>query len=116
MTVRTATADAGKKLYNDSLKGQEWFDTNTFPEARIRLTHFRETETDYTADASISLKTELVTVPLDFTLEIDGDTAMLNGTAVMNRKAFDLGQDSDPAGNWVGEDVTVTVTGTATRK
>ena len=116
VTVRTATADAGKKLYNDSLKGQEWFDTNTFPEARIRLTNFRETETGYTADASISLKTELVTVPLDFTLDIDGDTAMLNGTAVMNRKAFDLGQDSDPAGNWVGEDVTVTVTGTATRK
>lgn len=116
VTVRTASADAGKKLYNDSLKGPEWFDTNTFPEARVRLTNFRETDTGYTADARISLKTELVTVPLDFTLEIDGDTARLNGTTVMNRKAFDLGQDSDPAATWVGEDVTVTVTGTATRK
>lgn len=115
VTVRTATADAGKKLYNDSLKGQEWFDTNTFPEARIRLDNFRETDTGYTADATISLKTELVTVPLDFTLDIDGDIATLNATTVMNRKAFDLGQASDPAGTWVGEDVTVTVTGTASR-
>jgi cytochrome b561/polyisoprenoid-binding protein YceI len=116
VTVRTATADAGKKLYNDSLKSAEWFDTNTFPEARIRLTNFRETEEHYTADAAIMLKSGLVTVPLDFTLEIDGGTATLNGTAVMNRKAFDLGQDSDPAGTWVGDDITVTVSGSATRK
>ena len=32
------------------------------------------------------------------------------------RKALDLGQSSDPSGSWVGQDITVTVTGTATRK
>ena len=58
----------------------------------------------------------MVTVPLDFTLEIDGDTAMLAGKAVMSRKAFNLGQDSDPSGSWVGDEITISVTGTATRK
>ena len=114
--VETATADAGKKLYNDSLKGPEWFDTNTFPTARIRLTDFEETGEGYTADAVITLKTELVTIPLSFTLDIEGDTARLDASAVMSRKAFNLGQASDPAATWVGEDITVTVTGTATRK
>ena len=55
-------------------------------------------------------------MPLDFTLEIDGDTAMLAGKAVMSRKAFNLGQDSDPSGSWVGDEITISVTGTATRK
>jgi cytochrome b561 len=116
VTVRTATADAGKKLYNDSLKGPEWFDTTTYPDAQISLSNFSETDTGYSADAAISLKSELVTVPLDFTLEIDGDTAMLAGKAVMSRKAFNLGQDSDPSGSWVGDEITISVTGTATRK
>ncbi|KCZ64100.1 hypothetical protein L53_06265 [Hyphomonas sp. L-53-1-40] len=116
VTVRTATADAGKKLYNDSLKGPEWFDTTTYPDAKISLSNFSKTDTGYNADAAISLKSELVTVPLDFSLEIDGDTAMLAGKAVMSRKAFNLGQDSDPSGSWVGDEITISVTGTATRK
>ena len=116
VTVQTATADAGKKLYNDSLKGPEWFDTTTYPDAQISLSNFSETDTGYSADAAISLKSELITVPLDFTLEIDGDTAMLAGKAVMSRKAFNLGQDSDPSGSWVGDEITISVTGTATRK
>lgn len=116
VTVRTATADVGKKLYNDSLKGPEWFDTTTYPDAQISLRNFSETDTGYSADAAISLKSELVTVPLDFSLEIDGDTAMLAGKAVMSRKAFNLGQDSDPSGSWVGDEITISVTGTATRK
>ncbi|KCZ51516.1 cytochrome b/b6 domain-containing protein [Hyphomonas pacifica] len=116
VTVRTASADAGKKLYNDSLKGAEWFDTNAHPDANIHLTNFRETADGYVADAEISIKSITQTVPLNFTLQIDGDTATLDGSAVLNRKALDLGQSSDPSGSWVGQDITVTVTGTATRK
>ena len=114
--VETATADAGKKLYNDSLKGPEWFDTNTFPTARIRLSNFQETGDGYQADAVITLKTKPITIPLTFTLDVEGDTARLDASAVMSRTAFNLGQASDPAATWVGEEVTVTVTGTATRK
>lgn len=114
--VETATADAGKKLYNDSLKGPEWFDTNTFPTARIRLSNFQETAEGYQADAVITLKTKPITIPLTFTLVIEGDTARLDASAVMSRTPFNLGQASDPAATWVGEEITVTVTGTATRK
>lgn len=116
VTITTASADAGKKLYNDSLKGPEWFDTNTFPEATVRLTNFQKTDDGYMAEASLRIKTMVETVPLNFTLDIVDDTATLNGTAIVNRKALDLGQASDPSGTWVGQDITVTVTGTATRK
>ncbi len=116
VTIRTASARAGKKLYNESLRGPEWFDTNTFPEATVRVVDFRETEDGYTAEAQIRVKTLVETVPLNFTLDIEGDTATLNGTAELNRKELDLGQDSDPSGTWVSQDITVTVTGTATRK
>lgn len=116
VTIQTASANAGKKLYNDSLKGQEWFDTATFPAAKVRLTNFAKTDDGYTADARIMIKTDLETVPLSFTLDIEDDTATLNGTTVLNRKDMNLGQASDPAGTWVGEEITVTVSGSATRK
>ena len=116
VTVRTASADAGKKLYNDSLMGQEWFDISTFPEARISLADFRTSEDGYTANARIQIKTSSVTAPLTFTLDIENNEATLLGTAILSRKALNLGQDSDPSGTWVDDNITVTVSGKATRK
>jgi len=49
-------------------------------------------------------------------LEFDGDTALMRGSTVLQRKALDLGQGSDPGADWVGEDVTVNVTVRATRR
>ena len=55
-------------------------------------------------------------MPFDFSLMIEGDTATFEGTTTLSRAGLNLGQQSDPGGDWVSDDVTVTVKGTATRR
>lgn len=115
VTVDTRTASTGKKLYDDSLKGREWFSVTDFPQATVVLSDFKQAATGYTATATMTLKGKAVSVPLNFTLDIAGKEAKLNGKATFTRKALDLGQGSDPDGKWIGDEVVVTVSGQAER-
>ena len=116
VTVQTASANAGKKLYTDSLKSAEWFDVSEHPTATVILSNFRQaTDERFEADATLKLKDTTVTVPFAFSLVIDGDTARMNGQTVLKRTPLDLGQQSDPSADWVGEDVSVDVTLEASR-
>jgi cytochrome b561/polyisoprenoid-binding protein YceI len=110
VTVRTASADAGKKLYNDNLRGDEWFDVEDHPVATVRLDGFRATPEGYDADAALTIKAQTVTVPFSFTLDIEGDRARMSGETILERTPLNLGQASDPNAEWVGETVRVDVT------
>lgn len=114
--VDTRTAKTGTKLYDDSLKGKEWFNVAEFPEATVDLSDFRNEGAGYAATATLTLKGVPVSVPLNFTLDIAGDIATLDATAEFSRKALNLGQSSDPGASWVADTVIVNVTGQATRK
>ncbi|WP_375209930.1 cytochrome b/b6 domain-containing protein [Hyphomonas jannaschiana] len=115
--VYPATARTGTKLYDDTLQGGEWFDTNTFQSVKVSLLNFAASpDGGYTAEASLLVKDTAVNVPFDFSLIIEGDSATFEGAATLSRKALNLGQQSDPGADWVADEVTVTVKGTATRK
>lgn len=116
VTVDTRTARTGKKLYDDSLKGREWFNAATFPEAVVELTGFKQAAGGYQATATLILKGKPVSAPLLFTLDMDGDDARLEGSATFSRKALDLGQVSDSGAAYVADAVIVTISGRATRK
>jgi cytochrome b561 len=116
VVIDMRSAKTGKKLYDDSLKATEWFSVQDFPESTVELSKFVKTSTGYEAVATLTLKGKAVSVPLKFTLPIEGDTATLNGAAKFSRKALNLGQASDASAAWVSDDVTVTITGRATRK
>jgi cytochrome b561/polyisoprenoid-binding protein YceI len=109
------SAKTGKKLYDDTLKGPDWFATSDHPEATVDLSEFKASSEGYDATATLTLKGTAVSVPLKFTLAIDGDTADLKGQASFSRKAINIGQASDADGKWVGDEVIVTLTGRATR-
>lgn len=115
VTVDTRSASTGKKLYDDTLKGREWFNVGDFPEATVVLSDFKQATSGYTATATMTLKDKAVSVPLSFTLDIDGRQARLNGQVTFTRKALDLGQGSDPDGKWIGDEVVVTLSGRAER-
>ncbi|RAN41137.1 cytochrome b/b6 domain-containing protein [Hyphomonas sp. GM-8P] len=115
--VYPGTASTGTMLYDDTLQGGEWFDTNTFPVVKVSLINFAASaEGGYRAEASLLVKEKAVNVPFDFSLIIEGDTATFEGTTTLSRAGLNLGQQSDPGGDWVADKVTVTVKGTATRK
>lgn len=115
VTVDTRTATTGKKLYDDSLKGREWFSVADFPQATVVLSDFKQAGSGYTATATMTLKGKAVSVPLTFTLDITGKEARLAGKATFTRKALDLGQGSDPDGKWIADEVVITVSGRAER-
>lgn len=115
--VETASATTGKKLYDDTLDGGEWFDTATFPRAKVNLSRFAASpDGGYTAQASLLIKGKATNVPFEFNLTIDGDTATFQGRSVLSRKTLNLGQQSDPGADWVADEVVVNVAGTATRE
>jgi cytochrome b561/polyisoprenoid-binding protein YceI len=116
VVIDMRSARTGKKLYDDSLKAAEWFSVQEFPEATVDLTKFVKTSSGYQALATLTLKGKPVSVPLQFTLPIDGQSATLMGSAKFSRKALNLGQASDASAAWVSDDVAVTITGRATRK
>ncbi len=116
VTVSMASAEASQKLYSDSLPAPEWFNTSAFPTATVEIVDIAAaSDGSYTSTARLTLKEQTVATPFPFTLTIDGDTASMRGEAVFQRKPLDLGQSSDPNGDWVGEDVRVDVVVEASR-
>jgi cytochrome b561 len=116
VTVSMASAEASQKLYSDSLPAPEWFNTSAFPTATVEIVDIAAaSDGSYTSTARLTLKEQTVAAPFPFTLAIDGDTASMRGEAVFQRKPLDLGQSSDPNGDWVGEDVRVDVVVEASR-
>ncbi|MFN4023684.1 MAG: cytochrome b/b6 domain-containing protein [Hyphomonas sp.] len=116
VTVSTASAATGTRLYDSTLRETEWFNTAAYPEAAVSLSDFRRTgEETYSAIATMTLKDREVSVPLDFELRIRDDRADLEGRAVFSRRELNLGQGSDPAAEWVSNEIVVTIEGRATR-
>lgn len=115
VVVEPGSVTTGTKLYDSTLREAEWFNTGAFPQATIVLSGFKSAgERTYLATATMTLKGRETSVPLTFELEINGNQATLDGTAVFSRKALDLGQISDAGASWVSDEITVTVKGTAT--
>ena len=105
-----------KKLYIDSLRAPEWFNSSVQPQATVALSAFEKTDSGYTAAAALTLKDQTVSVPFEFTLTPENDKTVMSGSANFTRNSLDLGQDSDPSGDWVSESIRVDVTVTATPK
>jgi cytochrome b561 len=115
--VYPGSASTGTKLYDDTIQGGEWFDTNSFPAVKVSLINIAASpDGGYTAEASMLVKDQAINVPFDFNLTIEGDTATFDGRTTLSRKALNLGQQSDPGGDWVDDSIEVTVKGSATRK
>lgn len=109
VSVQTASARANQKLYTDSLKSAEWLNPDAFPVAIVDITDMAATGDGYTSTATLELKDLTVAVPLAFNIAFDDRTAHMTAQTTLQRKPLDLGQQSDPAGEWVAEDVTVDV-------
>jgi len=115
--IATGSALTGVKLYDDSLRGSEWFFVRDFPTAKARLADFRREGSDglWSAEVEVTIKDASLTVPFNFTLDIDGDTARMEGEATLFRSSLDLGMQSDPSAAYVSEDIDVSVTIEATQ-
>ena len=106
-----ATGDADR---DQAMPTPDWFSAKTQPRASFVSTGFKDLGGGrFEADGALTIRGVARPVALPFTLAISGDTARMNGTVVLNRTAFGIGQGQWKTGDVVATAVNVTVSLTA---
>ncbi|WP_226574417.1 cytochrome b/b6 domain-containing protein [Acuticoccus sediminis] len=99
------------------VKGGDGLGVSANPQATFTSETIRRTgEGAYVAEGVLRLKTIERPATLDFTLEIDGDTAVAHGKTTLERLGWDVGRQSDPKGGTISPAVEVTFDVTADRR
>lgn len=115
--IDLSAATTADKQVNGSLPGSDWFDVKKAPTARFQATSFTQVKPgQYLAKGTLTMRGLSVPVSLPFTLAINGNTAVMAGQTVLDRRSFKIGMESDAEGAWVGFPVPVKVKITAVRK
>lgn len=93
--------------------GADFFNVEAFPTATFAA-DITEGETGYIATGTLTIKDIAVPLTLPFTLELDGDDAVMSGIVALDRRAFQIGNSIDDESN-LGFGVGISVSLTATR-
>lgn len=116
VTIALAKAESGSVERDSALRQPDWFHVAKYPTARFVAAKFRQTGADrYEAEGELTLKGITRKLVLPFTLRISGGLARMDGKLVLNRHDYNIGVGQWVSDQWVGKDVTVTVTVAARR-
>ena len=116
VSVDVASAASGDADRDQSMPTTDWFWVAKFARASFVSHAFRDLGGGrYVAAGDLTLRGVTRPVSLPFTLSIAGDKAVMNGSAVIDRTAFGVGQGQWKGGDVVATKVTVSVALTAHR-
>jgi len=116
VSIDMASAATGDADRDQALPTPDWFSAKAQPRASFVSTGFKDLGGGrFEADGNLTIRGVSRPIALPFTLAISGDTARMNGSAVLNRTAFGIGQGQWKTGDVVATEVTVTVALTAHR-
>lgn len=113
ITIDIASLKTGSDDRDGSAKGPEWFDTTQFPQAQFQSGNFESLgDNKYVARGTLTIRGVANNVDLPFTLDIaerraGGPEAMMDGTLVIDRQAYGIGQGQWKSADVIGNDVTV---------
>jgi polyisoprenoid-binding protein YceI len=117
VTVATGSVTSSTREAVDNLPGTDWLSSRAFPNATYEASAFTALGGNrYRADGTLTLKGVRHRLSLPFTLDINGTTATMNGTAALNRLPLRVGVESDARAEWVDRVTTVNVRVVATRR
>ncbi|MCB1553395.1 MAG: YceI family protein [Xanthomonadales bacterium] len=111
VTIVLASADSQNEERDELMQGADFFDSAAQSKARYRATRFeRLADGKFRALGELTLKGKTRPVALDFTWQVNGADATLDGSAALSRLAFDVG-----IGDWtdtelIGDTVRVLTT------
>ena len=97
---------------NDAL-GADFFNANAFPTAVFAAVIEAEDAGAYVADGTLTIKDVTAPLTLPFALLLDGDTAQMQGSVVIDRRSFNIGQSMSDESNLafaVAVDIALTAT------
>lgn len=110
VTIDIASLDLGS--VSAQAMGTDYFDVETHPTA-VFAAEIRSDGDGYIAEGTLTVKEIALPISLPFTLELDGETAVMTGETVVNRRDYEIGagnSDTDLA-----PEVAITVNLTATK-
>ncbi len=82
----------------DQALGADYLDAATHATATFTADLLREADVGLIADGTLHIRDQSVPLRLPFDLQIDGDTAMANGSVRVDRRDFDIGQSVSDEG------------------
>lgn len=89
--VRTASGAMGNHDYQSALTGGQGLDPADHPEARFVSEDIRAVDGGYEAHGALTIKGVELELVLPFTLAINGDRAIADGSFVVDRETFGVG-------------------------
>lgn len=110
VTIDLRSAHSNQEERDATLQSAEWFDTEQQPMARFTAQGGRrlpDGRFELPATLHIHAKQKALAFPFTWTANAEG--AKLDSTVVLNRLDFDLGTGDWADPEWVGHEVTVTV-------
>ncbi|UWR94560.1 cytochrome b/b6 domain-containing protein [Phaeobacter inhibens] len=113
VTVSVAIPSLMLGSVTDQAMGPDYFDSSTYPTAEFRA-EIEKLAEGYVADGTLRIRDQEVPLRLPFTLDLNGDTATMSGSAEVNRLDFNIGQGVQDEGS-LAYAVTIVVDLTASR-
>ena len=96
VTVDVGSYDLGDATYNDSVRGPDWFDAKTHPQATFVSTSIAPAGANqYRVTGQLTIRGHAETVVAPITVAQQGATQTFDGTLPIRRLAFGIG-----AGEW----------------
>ena len=116
VTIDMTSFQSGAADRDGQVQSADWFNAAAHPQATFVTTGFTQVGDDaYEAVADLTIREATLEVVLPFTLDIDGDTAVMEGAVMLDRTAFGVGQGQFADDTLVRHGVEVLVALTATR-
>ncbi len=112
LSVTTGAADRDQELPKP-----DWFDAARFPKAVFDADRFEAVDDrHFVAKGTLALRDLKQVISLPFTLDLQDDTAVMDGRLELDRNAFGVGQGAWAASDIVGRKVAVIIHLQARRK
>ncbi len=108
--IQLASVDTQYQQRDDYLAEEDWFYMQLWPEARYTSETIRQIDAGhYIAEGTLALRgvSLPMQVQLEMTLAANGERGQLNGSAVVNRLDFGVGQGDWKTTEWIGAAVSV---------
>lgn len=92
LEVTTGSLDIGDKAYNDEVHKKAWFDSATYPKAVFASTAIKATGAGhFEAAGTLTMKGRTISLTIPVTVSASGPNQVFDGTFVVSRKAFGIG-------------------------
>lgn len=113
VTIITGSAETGNPMFDGTIPQKDWFDVEDHTQANFVSLDMQKkdgAENLYSATGDLTIKGITNQVSFNFTMT-DPNTApvKVQATIPIERLAFNIGKESDPDAEWVGEIITVTL-------